>query len=253
MVNTALFLKELAENRIKFLISLFIMCAVALVIPLLYGYMGNLLGQIDLSPYLDQGEISFILSSYHNYAWSQWQAKNLTQLATLSAIVLGMGALAGETAYGTAPFLLSKPLTRRQGYKTKAAAGLILLGVVIFSSTLLLMLVSVFIGHEIQPGPFIAATLIVFAGSTVIYLGTVLCSALISDPVKAGVVAALCWGLLAVPGLFRGTVQYSIFYQMKAVPYWLQGDFPWLIIFIFVVLAYLFYEGGIYYWQRKDF
>lgn len=208
---------------------------------------------MDLSPFVNPGEIDFILASYDNYAWSQWTAKNLTQFASLAAIVLGMGVLAGEAAYGTAPFLLSKPLARWQAYTTKAAAGIFLLGLAIAFSTLLLILFSALKGYTLQAGPFIVSVFIVFVGAVVVYLGTAFFSAIIPDPVKAGVVAAVFWGLASLPGFFRGTVQYSLFYQMKGVRYWLQGDFPWLVILLMLLIAYLFFEAGVYYWRQKDF
>ncbi len=252
MINHALFIKELVENRIKFWIALFVLGAMAVAIPLLFEFTTEL-ERLDLTPFVDPGELSFILSNYTNYAWSQWTAKNLTQFASLAAIVLGMGALAGESAYGTAPFLLSKPLSRRQVYTTKAAAGIFLLGVAIFGATFILILVSALQGYALQVGTFIASTIVVFAGAAVIYLGTAVFSTLIPDPVKAGVVAGLFWGLAAVPGFFRVTSQYSIFYQMKAIPYWLQGIFPWFAMLVFLGLGYVLLETGVYYWKRKEF
>ncbi len=252
MINHALFVKELVENRIKFWIAMFILAVIAVSIPLLFDLTKEL-ESMDLSRFVDPGQLSFILSNYHNYAWSQWTAKNLTQFASLAAIILGMGALAGESAYGTAPFLLSKPLSRRQVYTTKAAAGIFLLGIAIYVSTFILILVSSMQGHALQVGPFIASTFVVFAGAVVIYLGTALISTLIPDPVKAGVVAGLFWGLVSVPGFFRGTVHYSIYYQMKAVPYWLQGVFPWFVMFVLLGVGYMLFETGVYYWKRKDF
>ena len=251
MINHALFFKELVENRIKFWIALFALSTIAVAIPLLFNFMGEL-ERMDLSRYVDPGELAFIMSNYHNYAWSQWTAKNLTQFASLAAIVLGMGALAGESSFGTAPFLLSKPLSRRQVYATKAAAGVLLLGLAIFGSTFILILVSAIQGYTVQVGPFIASTLVVFVGASVIYLGTGVISTLIPDPVKAGVVAGLFWGLASIPGFFRATAHYSIYYQMKAIPYWLQGDFPWFVVLVFLGIGYMLYETGVYYWKHKD-
>lgn len=252
MINPALFIKELVENRIKFWIALVILSGMAIAIPLLFDFTREL-ERMDLSPLVNPEGLSFILSNYHNYAWSQWTAKNLTQFASLAAIVLGMGALAGETAYGTAPFLLSKPLTRRQVYMTKTGAGIFLLGLIIYISTLVLIAMSVMLGYELHVGPLFTSTVVVFVGASVIYLGTAFISTLIPDPVKAGVVAGLFWALAAVPGFFQATVRYSVYYQMKAIPYWLYGDFPWFGLLVLFGFGYLFFEGGNYYWNRKDF
>lgn len=253
MVKPALFFKELLENRVKFWVFMFLLGGLAIAIPLLFEFTGNLLGKVELSSYVDPGEISFILSDYSNYAWSQWTAKNLTQIASLAAIVLGMGALAAESAYGTAPFLLSKPLTRRQVYTTKVAAGIFLLALVIFGSTLILILVSATKGYSLQGGALFVSTVVVFFGAAVVYLGTTVFSVLISDPVKAGVAAGLFWGLASLPGFFREAVHYSIFFQMKAPGYWLSGDYPWPTLLIFLGLAFLLYETGVYFWKKRDF
>ncbi len=253
MLNAALFIKELMENRIKFWIALAILSALAIVIPLLYDLTGEILRGMDLAPYVNPAELAFIYASYDNYAWSQWTAKNLTQLASLTAIVLGMGTLAGEASYGTAPFLLSKPLSRRQIYATKAAAGLFLLALAMGISTLLLLFVSALKGYTLQTGAFVVSVFLVFAGVAVVYLGTALFSVLIPDPVKAGVAAAVFWGLASLPGFSRGLAQYSLFYQMKGVRYWLHGAFPWPALLLILVAGYLFFAVGVYYWCKKDF
>jgi ABC-type transport system involved in multi-copper enzyme maturation permease subunit len=245
--------KELRENRVKFVIMVVILGILGISIPLLFDWTGNILRNLDLSPFINPGELSFIISDYGNYAWSQWTAKNLTQLATLAAIVLGMGALAGEAAYGTAPFLLSKPLSRRRVYTTKIIAGAILLAGIVFGSTVIFILVSGLKCFAFDRGAFLVSSALAFGGAVVIYLGTAIFSVLIAEPVRAGVAAALFWILASLPGYFKSTAAYSIFFQMKAVRYWLLGESPLVPLLLFLVTGWILFEMGVFLWSRKDF
>lgn len=252
MINLALFGKELRENRIKFYIIFFILAVIAVVIPLIFEPARDFFDKITLPGQL-QRELQFIGSNYNNYAWSQWTAKNLAQLGTIAAIIFGMGALAGEISYGTALFLASKPVSPREIYTTKAAAGLMLLAFCIFGSTLLLMLVTGWKGFELDYADFMVASLITFAGVAVIYLGTLIFSALIADPLKAGVVAALFWVIASLPGYFNATAVLSIFYQMKAVPFWLFGQSPIVPLGLALVTSGILYEAGVALWSRREY
>ncbi len=253
MINPALLVKELWENRVKFILMFVILGILGIAIPLLFDLTRDILRNMDLSSFIDPRELSFIWSDYGNYAWSQWTAKNLTQLATLSAIVLGMGSLAGESAYGTAPFLLSKPLSRRQIFITKIAAGTVLLAGIVFGSTFIFILVSGLKGFAFARGIFLVATVIAFGGAVVIYLGTAVFSVLIAEPVRAGVAAALFWLLASVPGYFKSTAAYSVFFQMKAVKYWLFGESPFIPLLTFLVIGWILFETGVFLWSRRDF
>jgi ABC-type transport system involved in multi-copper enzyme maturation permease subunit len=252
MINFTLFVKELRENRIKFYLCFLVLAVLAVLLPLIYEPTREFFDRIIfLDDEIQQG-LQFIGASYNNYAWSQWIGKNLPQLATLTAIVLGMGVIAGEISYGTAIFLASKPLTRREIYTTKVAAGLFLLAACAFGSTLLLVMVSAWQGFELDYGAFMTATAITFAGAAIIYLGTAAISGLIPEPVKAGVVAALFWLAVSVPGYFKGTAAYSLFYQMKAVPYWIFGENPIVPLGLSLVFLGALYEAGVWAWNRRE-
>lgn len=252
MINSTLLFKELRENRVKFMFMFAILGILGIIIPLLFEWVNDILQNMEFLPFINPGELSFILSNYGNYAWSQWTAKNLTQMATFAAILLGMGALSGEVAYGTAPFLLSKPLSRRRIYTTKIVAGITMLAVIVFGPTLILMAVSAMKDVAFDKGVFLISTVITFAGALVIYFGTTVFSVLISEPVRAGVAAALFWLLASIPGYFKSTAAYSIFFQMKAIRYWLFGESPFVPLLFFLVISLIFFETGVFLWSRKD-
>jgi ABC-type transport system involved in multi-copper enzyme maturation permease subunit len=252
MINLALFGKELRENRVKFYLCFLALAVLAVLLPLIYGPTRDFLSKIIFLDESIRRGIDFIGASYNNYAWSQWTAKNLPQLATLAAIVLGMGVIAGEISYGTALFLASKPITRREIYTTKAAAGLFLLALCVLGSTLLFVLVSAWKGFALDYGAFILSAVITYAGAVLIYLGTAFFSGLFSEPVKAGVAAALFWLAASVPGYFPNAAPFSLFYQMKAVSYWVYGQNPIVPLGLSLVIAGLLYEAGVWLWSRRE-
>lgn len=253
MVQYSLFAKELRENRVKFFLLMASLTALGLLIPLFFEQVRTILEQPDLSRFVGPQDLAFITASYGNYAWSQWNAKNLTQLATVAAVVFGAGALSGERHYGTALFLTSRPVTRREIYTTKAAAGLFLLAVCLFGSTLVLLLVSALKGYRLDYGAFLTAALITFACAAVVYLGTAALSAVLPDPAKTAVVAALGWLLLSIPGYFGlPAASLSIFFQMKAIPYWIYDQNPIVPLGIFLVLAAALYELGVWLWSTRE-
>lgn len=253
MVQWSLFVKELRENRVKFFLLLSLFFAAAIIIPLLFEPTRNFLTRADLSRYIERQSLNLIAGSYSNYAWSQWMAKNLPWLATAAAVVFGASALSSESAYGTALFLAAKPVTRREIYTTKAAAGLTLLAVCLFGSTLTLILVSSLKGYPLEYGVFLIAALITYAAAATIYLGTAVFSAVLPDQIKTAAAAALFWLLLSIPGYFgAAAAPFSIFYQMKAVPFWLFGQNPIVPLGLFLVLIGILYELGVYVWSSRE-
>lgn len=251
MINLPLFKKELLENRVKLVICFMILAILAIFIPLSFELFHRGIFGLPRAAYLQ--DLELYGSTYENYAWSQWTAKNLARLSTLTAIVLGMGVVAGERARGTALFILSRPVTKREVYTTKVVAGLFMLAAVVFGSTLVFMAVSFGKGYILNYGFFISAVLIVYAGAAVIYLGTVLFSCLFHEPVKAGVAAALFWAVLSVPGCFSATAPYSLFYQMKAIPYVCYGYDSFIPLGMALVLGGICYEAGVWLWSRCEF
>lgn len=253
MINRALLIKELRENRVKFWLCFVLLAALAAAVPLLFDFSRDFLRNLDLAPFIDPRDLEFILSSYDNYLWSQWSAKNLTQFATVAAVVLAAGSLAGEVAYGTAPFLASKPVTSRGVFYTKAAAGLLMLALCVFGSSAMLGALSVWKGFLPDWGRLLAAVSITYLGAAVIYLGTAAFSALIGEPVRAGVAAALFWIMASLPGYFRATASFSIFFQMKGIAYWFRGESPLVPAALFLAFGALLLEAGVYLWGRRQF
>jgi ABC-type transport system involved in multi-copper enzyme maturation permease subunit len=251
VLQWSLFVKELRENRVKFFLLLFAFFAAAIIIPLSFGLHREFLNQVELSRYI--GHQNLTAGDYSNYAWNQWLARNLNWFAALAAIGLGAGTVSGEAAAGTALFLAARPVTRREIYTTKVAAGLTLLAVCVFGSTMILVLTSSLKGYLMDFGVFLMAVLITFAGAAVVYLSTAALSAVLPTPDTTILAAAVIWLLLSIPGYFGPPAEvFSIFYQMKAVPYWVYGQDPIVPLGLFLVLIGLLYELGVWLWSSRE-
>jgi len=252
LIQRSLFLKELHENKLKFFLLAAGFLAAAWAIPLLYDPHYDL-NRIGFFCYINLQDGLLITDSYSNFAWSRWSAQMLTFLASAAAMLFGAGAVNGETRRGTALFLLSKPITRREIYTTKTAAGLIQLAICAFGSTLFLILISFWKGYWLQISSFLITVTITFAGAAVLYLASVALSSVLSDPLKTLLATAAIWLFLFVPGYLNPSIaRYTILSQMSAASYWLAGSSPIVPLGFFLVLAGIFYELGFWLWSRQD-
>jgi ABC-type transport system involved in multi-copper enzyme maturation permease subunit len=251
VLQWSLFAKELRENRVIFFLLLCVFLASAILIPLSFGPHRDLVNQVELSRYI--GHQTLATGRYSNYAWNRWLAGNLTWMAAVAAVIFGAGAVSGEIAGGTALFLATRPVTRREIYTTKAAAGLTLLAVCVFGSTLALALTSSLKGYLMDFGLFMMAVLITFAGAAVVYLSTAALSVVLSSPGKTILGAGLIWTLLSAPGFIVPAAEpFSMIYQMKAVPYWIYGQNPIVPLGLFLVLIGIVYELGVWLWSSRE-
>lgn len=253
MIRWSLFGKELHENWLKFTLLAVGFTAAALIIPLLYESIRDGVDQFDFLYVYAPLDDPYVSGSYNNYVWRLWTARSLTYLAATGAVLFGAVAISGEISGGSALFLLSRPVSRREIYTSKAAAGLFMLAACIFSSAFVLALTSTLKGYPLDSTPFLLSVLIVYSGATVIYLGTAALSSVLPDPVRTALAATVIWVFLSVPGYLGPlAAQFSIFYQMKASPFWLTGANPIVPLGFFLVLAGLFYELGMWLWSRRE-
>lgn len=230
MLGRSLFRKEIRENTLKFIFGVLLLGTVALIITIT-----AISASCPQNFFLQQDNMPETLSSYF---WNQWSAKGLPLAGILVSIILGAGVFAQEKARGTLFFLASTPLSRRNIYDTKVAAGLVLLFACIIGTTLLLILFTSFYGISLPVLPFVIGAFLAFCGIAVIYQVTIIFSILTDDPLKAGVASVLLSFLLSIPGLFEGGQKYSLLLQMQSRNSALEEPFSW---FFFLLMAALFF------------
>ncbi len=250
MFSITLFKKEVRESRWKIIIGLIIFIITAVSIPFTFKYVKELLPMIPELPGLEG--FDRYLANYNIYTWSQWNGKNLYQVGTILAIIVGMNLIAGEKVSKTLEFLLARPISRSSLYFTKFSAGLLSLGLVIFGSTVFLYILSVIMGYELLAGDLFISTLITFIGFIFIFTLTFLISTVLDEPVKVGLLSAFVLLLLAIPGWFQKTRQLSVFHHMSAAEYFLEGKFPFLPLLAVLLLSAGMYYVGIRIFEKKQ-
>lgn len=258
MVNEALFKKELKEARGRFLFCFLLLTAVAIVSVLAYPRLEELLSATSgessglIMGFSGVSSLEITELSFSLYLWSQWSATYIYLLGILAAIIFSAGAFAQEKAHGTLVFLASTPLTRTTIYDSKALAGLTLLAICIFGSTVILLLISFAAGFALPALLFLASALIAFLGATIVYLFTLIFSMFTSDAVKAGISSLLLCMILAIPGWFPASREYSLFYHLQSWDLYYHNQFPLLFFLTMLLLAAALYRGGLILWQRLE-
>lgn len=128
-------------------------------------------------------------ATYSQYLWSAIYKGYLRDIFVIVVLLLGMGGIARERAYGTAGFTLTLPVSRRRLTTTRAVVGLAESTILAFLPATLLPLLSPLV-NESYPWSqaFHFAVLWAFGGSFVFTIGF-LTSALFSGEYSAPIAA----------------------------------------------------------------
>ncbi|HOB35491.1 MAG: ABC transporter permease subunit [Firmicutes bacterium] len=231
--------KELREQRWTIVIGVALFSAVGILTALSYGMLirhGENVAQF-LPPGLAE-QFAILLEDYTYYVWSQWHPKNLLQMGVILALILSAPAIAGEVNRGTIKYLNSLPISPGAIILGKAAAGSAVLTATVWISTMALLIA----GSAAYPGlnwaRLLAATALTNVGLLAVYALGLVFSALGSDPVKAGVLAAAVLLVWSAAGLHAGTAFLSPFWHMKGAGLFAgEGSFPWGSLLLLAALA----------------
>ena len=259
MVIKNLISKEMRHLRWFMIIGLILNAGLAVLTVTTFHYFGQITRELPgellevLVEYEIARELLLIFGDYSLYIWSQWNAKNLFQLASLSAIIIASLQFAGEINKNTMGFYLTRPVTRKDGYLGKTIAGLILLLLVFGGGTIFFLIASLFMGYEAEWGRLLAALLISLVWIAVFYLLACIISTLNKEPVFAGVMTAVSGLILSLPGLFEVSRPFSVFYQMRAVDYFVAGQPAALSVGSGLVFVGLLFLVGLRVFEKKDF
>lgn len=227
-----LWYKAWLETRWRFLAGLVLLMVSAAGIVLSQPYIDRLLDHV---PQMG-GRIGEMLNqaialnrSYRGYVWSQWFAKNLPQLWTVLAVLLGTGSLLSETAQGSALFTLALPATRKRLVAIRVATGALESLALAVVPSLLIPALSPAIGQRYGLGPTLIYSLCLAAGGMVFFSFACLLSTEFADiwkPLLIGVAVAALIGLAGQ--LFPEQVGvFSPYSVMVARKYFSAGVVPW--------------------------
>jgi len=222
VISLGLVWKEVRETRWKHVVGFLVLAALGVLLAGMYRYLRDLVGDLPLT-----GELARMLeaqlANYFLYLWANWYGKNLYQLTSILAIVVGMGLVAAEAGNGTLGFLLTRPVSRAAVFTTKYLTGAAGLALTVAGASVVTWLASGAFGHPIPAGRFLVGIIPAIAGTLVIYGVAVLCSTLSGDQVRAGAAAAVLAALLSVPSWFGRTRAFSVYRQMQALYYLSTG------------------------------
>jgi len=250
-VNRGILAKEWREQRWKVVVGSAVGAALGAALPILHGYIADLLSGVPLSGPLGS-LIAAQLKDMRLYMWSNWYGKNLLQLDTFIAVLVGMGLVSGERARRTADLLFSRPLTRGELFASKYVAGLAAVAVVPLASTIAAV-ASAAIWAGWFDAVFLAGLVPAIAGTWLVYSLAVLASTFFSDPIKSGAGAAGLALLAAVPGWFAGTRRWSLFYHSAGWDVLRGAPGAWLAVGALVVVAVVLYAVAAARVRRLEF
>ena len=247
--------KELREARWKLLLGLAILTATAVFIPFSFNFLKDLLSALPQEQLKRYGGMMAVnlFNDFNLYIWSQWNAKNLTQIGAIMTVLVGMNLIAGETSGQTAGFLLARPVSRRSVFLTKALAGMLIIVSMVWFATIAMVIAVYFTPYTIDAARLFLTTVLTTLGLLVLFSVTMLLSTIIDEPVKAGGVTVLFIILMVFSGWIRPLRFLNLFNHMYGARYFIGGTFPVISAAVMVVLLILLLAAGVKLFEKKEF
>lgn len=188
--------KELRENFMKFVVMFAVIFGTALsLVP--YGY--NMTSQIPKellnNPAVPKSLMSQLgsmlpkLKDINFFIYSQWFGKNLWELALFFAIIVSIGAIAGETERKSSIYLFSRPVTRKSILLSKIIVIFIYLIIAITISTYILPILAKKIPQSVNIHLINIGLLYALIGTLATAAISIIFSTLINDRIKAAFAA----------------------------------------------------------------
>lgn len=247
--------KELRQNLWKIVAGFLALIAVAVFTVASFPVIKQVFSQ-GLPPDLERmplfKEQFAALADFRSYLISQWFNKNLLQLGFILAILLGIGAIAGEIQAKTAEFLLSKPISRSRVILEKYCTMCCLLFAAVLVSSLAVYPTALIIKEQISLIRVLLSILPVFPALLAVFSYTFFFSTIFNDQIKTAAASIGLSVIFVVLGVLEKTQKFSIFYYADATKVLLKGQLPWANILGLLAFALIFLPFSIYLFQRKD-
>jgi hypothetical protein len=252
-----LWYKSWLETRWRFLIGLALLtCSAAGVVfaypltlkllPLVPTNLGGEIGQRIR-------ESAELAREYRSYVWSEWFRKNLGQMATFFAVLLGTGGLLSRPSGGEALFTLSLPVSRQRLFGVRAAAGLGELTVLTFVPSLLIPLLSPMVSETYGLGNALVHSACALVASSVFFGLALLLSSVFGGLWRPLLIALSLAAALALAEQFLGSRSYGIFQVMSGETYFRSGRLPWPGLLVSAAASAALYWGTSLSVARRDY
>lgn len=236
-MSRALIAKEFKDIKWKLFVAFTILVAVVIAMIILHERL------LELLP-AEISEIAFFISpdmlesfkDFTNAMWTNLNDKNLPQIGSLLAIVIGIGLLAPEIESGTVTLLLTNGASRRKIFRIKSILAIVALLSLLVVVGILVVPLSHLFGYSLRHFRIIPATFVAALGMAFVFSVSLFVSLILKDRIWSGIVSAMVFGLWSLLGFWDSTRAFSPFYHMRARDYF-YGDasFPWLAVVGFIV------------------
>jgi ABC-2 type transport system permease protein len=252
-----LWYKAWLETRWRFVTGLVLGAGFAALVVLAYPTLGSL--QVDVSqvpgPFRRMAEEGLALvKDYDGYVWSQWFGKNLLNVWTFFAVLVGVGGVVTETSRGTALWTLALPATRARLLGVRAAVGALELLALALVPSLLIPALSPVIGKTYPLASALIYAATAFAGGLAFYGLSLLLSTVFADQLKPVIVGlGVAFGLSLASLFSKSVARYSVFSVMSGEKYFREGALPWAGLAACLGIAAASYLVALRVLERRDF
>ncbi len=250
-----LWYKSWLETRWRFLIGFGMLLCSAAAAVFTYPRILELMPMVPANVGGELGErirdAAELARSYRGYVWSQWFRQNLSEMATLFAVLLGTASLL-STSNG-ALFTLSLPVSRHRLFGVRAATGLAELFVLVFVPSLLISILAPAIGQSYSVGSALVHSACLFIVASIFFHLALLLSTLFSDTWRPMLIAiAIAVALMALHFVLRSPA-FSVFRVMSGESFFRDGRVPWAGLIASAVISALLYRTAALNYARRDF
>ena len=252
-----LWYKAWLETRWRFVIALVLGAGFSAMMVLAYPALKGV--QVDVSqipePFRKVAEEGLALTNtYKGYVWSQWFGKNLLNVWTFFAVLIGVGGVVTESSRGSALWTLSLPASRGRLLGVRASVGALELLVLAIVPSLLIPLLSPAVGQSYAFRDVFVYALTVFAAGLVFYGLSLLLSTIYADQLKPVIVGlGIAFGLSLVSLFSERVAAYSVFTVMSGERYFREGALPWTGLAACLALTALMFFLALRVLERRDF
>ncbi len=250
-----LWYKSWLETRWRFLIGLVLLLCSAAVAVLAYPQVQKLLPQVP--PNVDGllgekiREAADLSRTYRGFVWSSWFRQNLTQTASLFAVLLGTASFL--SLEGGALFTLSLPVSRRRLVGVRAAIGLAELFVLVFVPSLLIPLLSPAVGERYALGGALIHSACLFIAVSVFFGLALLLSTVFGDVWRPLLIALAIAFALVIADQFLQSPAFSLYRLMSGETYFRTGRVPWGDLLAAAAVSASLHAAAIASLTRRDF
>ena len=245
------------ETRWRCVIALLLGGAFSSVTVLAHPALKGL--QVDFAqvpePFRELAEQGIALAgTYRGYVWSQWFGKNLLNVWTFFAVLIGVGGVVTETSRGSALWTLSLPVSRARLLGARAVVGALELLALALVPSLLIPVFSPAVGEHYPLADALVYPLMVYAGGMVFYTLSLLLSTVFEDQLKPIIVGlGVAFGMSLVALFSRSAARYSVFRVMSGEDYFQRGVVPWAGLAVCLALSAVLYFAALRVLERRDF